>query len=331
VTASGHDVTLAAASALTADVHATGDATLASAAALSAQGGFDGALDLTGASVALGHDAAATSTTIGGKLTAKATAGDVTLGYVHAKGVSVNASGAVLLDGTLGSSNNVDITAASIRGVDGLGALDVAAGASTVLKATSGSIGKTPGTPVTVVDKPGLIALLNVTGQNSSTLTVQMNSGQTAWFGVTSKSVIQGLIENTALNSHTFGCDANECFNVLGQTTAIADSVIANILTAAAQDAADAAFGTDNLDFAIRKGYVTTIGRVPPGIDEIAGDLGATACDTRVTSSTAIAADKACSSAAVSPRVDVKTQSQTAPETPPDPKKLSDTGHLIVY
>jgi len=100
--------------------------------------------------------------------------------------------------------------------------------------------------------------------------------------------------EFDTLNSKTFRCDADACVNVLGQTTSLADSVIANILSAAAQDAADAAFGTENLDFAIRKGYVTTIGRVPPGIDEIAGDLGATPCDSRVTSPTSISADKAC-------------------------------------
>ena len=101
-----------------------------------------------------------------------------------------------------------------------------------------------------------------------------------------------------SLRSQTFFCDTQTCVNVLGQTTAIADTVVSNILSAAAQDAADAAFGTENLDFAIRKGYVTTIGRVPPGIDEIAGDLGATQCDSRVTSPTAIAADKACSAGA---------------------------------
>ncbi|HEX7690302.1 MAG TPA: hypothetical protein VF453_21530, partial [Burkholderiaceae bacterium] len=331
VTASGHAVTLAAASALDADVQASGDTSLTSAAGVAAQGSFGGALTATGSSVEIGEGSASQSTAIGGKLTAKATGGDVTLGNVQANGASITASGAALLDGTLGSSGNVDITAGAIRGMNSRGALDVTAGHSTLLKATSGSIGKTPGSLDGVVDKVGLITLLDVTGQNSSTLTVEINADQTAWFGVTSKSVIQGLIENTSLNSHTFGCDANECFNVLGQTTAIADSVIANILTSAAQDAADAAFGTDNLDFAIRKGYVTTIGRVPPGIDEIAGDLGATQCDTRVTSPTAIAADKACSSAAVTPRVDVKTQSQTAPEAKPDPKKLSDTGHLIVY
>ena len=106
------------------------------------------------------------------------------------------------------------------------------------------------------------------------------------------------MCSSDLLASQTFFCDTQTCVNVLGQTTAIADSVIANILSAASQDAADAAFGTENLDFAIRRGYVTTIGRVPPGIDEIAGDLGATQCDSRVTSPTAIAADKACSAGA---------------------------------
>jgi hypothetical protein len=106
------------------------------------------------------------------------------------------------------------------------------------------------------------------------------------------------LHPQSSSSSQTFFCDMATCVNVLGQTTSIADSVIANILSTASQDAADAAFGTENLDFAIRKGYVTTIGRVPPGIDEIAGDLGATACDSRVTSPTAIAAEKACSAGA---------------------------------
>jgi hypothetical protein len=112
---------------------------------------------------------------------------------------------------------------------------------------------------------------------------------------VSSQQQTAQLQPQSSVSSQTFFCDMATCVNQLGQTTVLADSVIANILSSASQDAADAAFGTENLDFAIRKGYVTTIGRVPPGIDEIAGDLGATPCDSRVTSPTAIAADKTCS------------------------------------
>ena len=218
------------------------------------------------------------------------------------------------------------ITAASIRGLESQGALDVASGQSVTLTATSGSIGQTPGTPATLEDPVGLITLLNGTGQGGAAVNVNFVSGQTAWFGVRSKESFQGLgiSESSGLNSSTFGCDATSCFNILGQTTALADSVIANILNAAAQDAADAAFGTENLDFAIRKGYVTTIGRVPPGIDEIAGDLGSTQCDTRVTSSTSVAADKACSAPAPVP-------AQKAEAPAPAVPTLSAKGNLIVY
>jgi len=79
-----------------------------------------------------------------------------------------------------------------------------------------------------------------------------------------------------------------------GQAGPLVDAVIAVILGGASHDAADAAFSTDNVDFAIRKGYVTTIGRVPPGIDNITGELGATRCDTQVRADGTIAGAKAC-------------------------------------
>jgi len=203
----------------------------------------------------------------------------------------------VLLNGTLTSSGNVSLKGATIRGVNKLGALDVAAGATLTVD-TSGTGGGNLGKQTSLlntVDDDAIIKLLGLTGQSG--LFVSFNPSQSAWFrvGTQAQTVLIKTHESGALASQTFFCDTQTCVNAQGQTTVIADSVIANILSAAAQDAADAAFGTENLDFAIRKGYVTTIGRVPPGIDEIAGDLGATQCDSRVTSPTAIAADKACS------------------------------------
>lgn len=79
-----------------------------------------------------------------------------------------------------------------------------------------------------------------------------------------------------------------------GQAQTLVDAVIAGILGGAAHDAADAAFSTDNVDFAIRKGYVTTIGRVPPGIDGITGELGSAQCDTQVQPEGTIAAAGTC-------------------------------------
>ena len=130
-------------------------------------------------------------------------------------------------------------------------------------------------------------------------------------------------------------CGARTGVNVLGQATEIADPVISSILSAASHAAADAtaadaatatatatatsgarypapgkwqtqtangkwqtsrpAPGTRHLDFAIARGDAPTICSLPPGIDEIAGNRGATRCDSRVTSPTAIAAEKACS------------------------------------
>lgn len=79
-----------------------------------------------------------------------------------------------------------------------------------------------------------------------------------------------------------------------GQAETLVDAVIAGILGGAAHDAADAAFSTDNVDFAIRKGYVTTIGRVPPGIDGVTGELGSTHCDAHVQSDGTIGAATTC-------------------------------------
>ena len=269
ITATGHTIRLTDTHAIDATLTSTGDVVLNSSAEVKAKG------------------------TIGGQLGITST-GDTTLADVTTKGAQITAGGTLLLGGTLTSSGNVTLKGQAIQGVNKLGALDVAAGSTASLTATSGNIGKTTPLP-RVIDDLAIIQLVGVTGQSG--LSVNFNSGQSAWFRVASQTQTGKLVVNQFdfLRSQTSFCDLATCVNLLGQSTSIADSVIANILTAASQDAADAAFGTENLDFAIRKGYVTTIGRVPPGIDEIAGDLGGTQCDSRVTSPTAIAADKACS------------------------------------
>jgi len=222
---------------------------------------------------------------------------------LSAAGVDVAAgSGSVLRGGRLTSGSDVTITRKAILGVAGQGELDVTGTAANITLDTrtasgtgGGNIGKSATTPAGALDANSIITLIGTTGQHG--IGIYFNQGQSAWFRVAAQTQTQQLIPHQpdTLAAQTFFCDSQTCVNVLGQTTAIADSVISNILSAASQDAADAAFGTENLDFAIRKGYVTTIGRVPPGIDEIGGDLGATQCDSRVTSPTAIAADKACS------------------------------------
>ena len=322
---SGHDVVIANSLATNATVQASGNTTLTSAADVNAQGAFTGNLTATGTNVVVGSGETGQFTTIGGALDAEASTGDVTTGFLHTDNATVKAThGKALLDGTLTSTGDIAITANSILGVKGQGAIDLGTANSTTLVSSLESIGKADGTTPNVQDTPSVIQLVNTTNRTSFTISVDFPSGQTAWFGVSSKSAFEGLgiSEYSSLYSSTFGCNLTSCFNILGQTTTIADSVIANILNAASQDAADAAFGTDNLDFAIRKGYVTTIGRVPPGIDEIAGDLGATQCDSRVTSATSIAADKACSApGAPAPKVGtVKVE-----------PKMSATGNLIVY
>jgi len=235
---------------------------------------------------------------LGGALAASATAGDVQLGYIGAHGASVTATGEVRLNGRLASDGEVDITAASIRGLNGQGSIDVTSGGVPVrLVATAGNIGRTPGSVAGQLDPAGAITLEGLAGQQGGVISVDFPLGDSAWFGVTNRDDFQRLniVENGALNSQTFGCDLLSCFNVLGETGALADSVISNILNAASQDSQDAAFGTENLDLAMRKGYVTTIGRVPPGIDEIDGDLGSAACEPRVTSGRSIRSGKACS------------------------------------
>ncbi len=264
---------------------------------VSAQGSFGGGLKVTGAAVSLDSGTSAKPLGVVGLLDVTSS-GDTSLGYVSSAGANVAAGGAVLLGGTLASSGNISLKGSQVQGVNRLGALSVGA-ASTVSLDTSGTgggnIGKGGATAAGAIDDQSIIGLLGSTGQGG--LFINFNSGLSAWFRVSSQ------VQTHQINPHqldsqraqTFFCDTQTCVNVLGQTTVIADTVVSNILSAAAQDAADAAFGTENLDFAIRKGYVTTIGRVPPGIDEIAGDLGATQCDSRVTSPTAIAADRACS------------------------------------
>ena len=293
VTAKGHTIHLTDTHAIDATLTSTGDVVLSSASDIQAKGTFGGGLKATGAKVSLDQGTLAQPLAVAGLLDVTST-GDTSLAYVTTKGAQVTAGGTLLLGGTLASSGNVTLKGLAIQGVNKLGALDVAAGSTATLTATSGNIGKTTPAPG-VIDDLAIIQLAGVTGQSG--LSVSFNSGQSAWFRVPSQTQTGKLVVNQSdvLRSQTFFCDLVTCVNLLGQTTSIADSVIANILSAASQDAADAAFGTENLDFAIRKGYVTTIGRVPPGIDEIAGDLGATQCDSRVTSPTAIAAEKSCS------------------------------------
>ncbi len=297
ITATGHAIRLTDSHAIAATLTAGGDVVLNSTGDVSAQGSFGGGLKVTGAAVSLDSGTSAQPLGVGGLLDVTSS-GDTSLGYVSSAGANVAAGGAVLLGGTLASSGNISLKGSQVQGVNRLGALSVGA-ASTVSLDTSGTgggnIGKGGATAAGAIDDQAIIGLLGSTGQGG--LFINFNSGLSAWFRVSSQ------VQTHQINPHqldsqraqTFFCDTQTCVNVLGQTTVIADTVVSNILSAAAQDAADAAFGTENLDFAIRKGYVTTIGRVPPGIDEIAGDLGATQCDSRVTSPTAIAADRACS------------------------------------
>ncbi|MBW8759264.1 MAG: filamentous hemagglutinin N-terminal domain-containing protein [Burkholderiales bacterium] len=293
ITATGHTISLSDAHAIDASVTATGDVTLASTGDVTTKGTFNGGLTISGAKVTLDQGTLATPMAIGGKLDVTST-GNTSLSYVTAKSVQVSAGGALSLDGTLKSTGgDVTLKANTIQGVNKLGAIDAAAGTTVSLDtAGGGNVGKVTPT-LGLLDADAIISLLGASGQSG--LIVKFSAGSSAWFRVSSQQQTALLQPQSTISSQTFFCDMATCVNVLGQTTSIADSVIANILTAASQDAADAAFGTENLDFAIRKGYVTTIGRVPPGIDEIAGDLGATPCDSRVTSPTAIAADKACS------------------------------------
>ena len=294
IDATGHAISIADAHAIDATLAAGGDVVLSSTSDVTAKGTFGGGLKASGAKVTLATGTATAPLLVNGLLDVTST-GDTSLGDVTSNGAIVAAGGAVLLGGTLKSAGDVSLTGAAIQGVNKLGALDVAAGSTVTLDTSSaggGNIGKT--TPLSTVDPNAIIMLLNATGQSG--LSVNFNQGQSAWFRVSSQTQTHLLKTHQFdfLSAQTFFCDMATCVNVLGQTTAVADSVISNILSAAAQDAADAAFGTENLDFAIRKGYITTIGRVPPGIDEIAGDLGATQCDSRVTSPTAIAAETAC-------------------------------------
>jgi hypothetical protein len=298
VALNGHTISLTDTHGIDATVNATGDVTLASTGGdVHAKGSFNGGLKLSGAKVTLDQGTLATPLALGGKLDVTST-GDTSLTYVTANGAQVTAGGTLLMNGTLKSTaGDVALKANAIQGVNKLGAIDAAAGAKVSLDTSggSGNIGKVTAAHG-VIDADAIIALLGATGQSG--LTVKFGAGSSAWFRVASQQQTAALQPLSSNSSQTFFCDTATCVNILGQSTSIADSVIASILTSASQDAADAAFGTENLDFAIRKGYVTTIGRVPPGIDEIAGDLGATPCDSRVTSPTAIAADKACSAGA---------------------------------
>jgi filamentous hemagglutinin family protein len=305
VTATGHVVDVTNNGSMNVTVTASGDSALTAIGGnLVATGSFGGGLSASGGSVSLVQGTATSPLVLGGALGATATGGDVDLGFVQARGVTIDAAGNVVLNGTLGSSGPVKITGASVFGANSQGALDVAAGQAIDITATSGDIGRVATSAPGVPDPVRILKLLNQTGQGGALVTLQFQPGHTAWFRVLSKAQFQGLniIENSNLNNATFGCDALSCFNVLGQTTSLADSVISNILSAASQDARDAAFGTENLDVAIRKGYVTTIGRVPPGIDAIEGDLGSSPCDTQVTSGTSIGAEGGCSVGANKPK-----------------------------
>jgi len=100
-----------------------------------------------------------------------------------------------------------------------------------------------------------------------------------------------------AIPLETPGADEPALASASSRALTLANSIVASFLSGAARDAADAAFATDSIDFAIRKGYVTTIGRVPPGIDNITGDLGATRCDTTVRPDGSIGGAAVCAGA----------------------------------
>jgi hypothetical protein len=74
----------------------------------------------------------------------------------------------------------------------------------------------------------------------------------------------------------------------LGQS--VGTAVVSSLL----DDAAQQAFGTDNLTIAIKDGLLTTIGVTPPGIDDIQGDLGSVECEASLTASGSIRSAAAC-------------------------------------
>ena len=97
-----------------------------------------------------------------------------------------------------------------------------------------------------------------------------------------------------------FGCvqftSATQCFNLDNSATFTANSSAASIINASTRDALLQAFGTDNLTLAMQNGYLTKLGVVPPGLDEISGDvMGASnACIPAMLNGNAIKAPNAC-------------------------------------
>jgi filamentous hemagglutinin family protein len=108
---------------------------------------------------------------------------------------------------------------------------------------------------------------------------------------------------DSTLKDVTFICtSANVCTSESGEILFITNAAIDAVLTQAAEDARDAAYGTDNLDHAIRRGFVTKFGRVAPDVDRIEAGLGDVQCDPRITSETSILANRACNVSAEKPK-----------------------------
>ena len=117
-----------------------------------------------------------------------------------------------------------------------------------------------------------------------------------AWLAVRDGDIVV-ISTRRAIPLETPGADEPALASASSRALTLANSIVASFLSGAARDAADAAVATDSIDFAIRKGYVTTIGRVPPGIDNITGDLGATRCDTTVRPDGSIGGAAVCAGA----------------------------------
>jgi Repeats of unknown function (DUF5649) len=224
---------------------------------------------------------------------ALADAGNNLQGVVSASGGAVALATADKLSvSTITAGGALSLSGASIAGVEasklGVNQFSLTAGGPITLVATAGGIGNVGTEASGLFSNPDILSL---NPANAGGMTLTFADGFIANFAVDSQSQFRTAAivlstQNEAKKADVWGCfGTGICVNLDSTGLFLANAAASATIAAATQEALLRAFGTDNLTAAIQRAFITKIGVVPPGIDEIEGDLGGASCEPKASGS----------------------------------------------
>ena len=179
--------------------------------------------------------------------------------------------------------------------------INVAAGTVTLVTETGGigNIGPTVGLPNFEPPRKNLGALS--LSPTTTKVALEFPSGSIANFGVDTESQFRQITFTltpavASKQADVYACVFNSalCVNLDQSARILANASSSATINAALREMLLDAFGTDNLTQAIQKGYITKIGVVPPGIDEVEGAVGNFECKSELVGPAKIQSAKEC-------------------------------------